>query len=140
MGCSENRSQNSSNNQSEDERARACIIRIIAMDDSLGSVRNRAPETISLSETIKQYVEALEKLDFQHCPTPFAKAFEKHRQAWLDMLLVTNNHPEIRGEMHELFSLIEEGPDSSRFVPLLKEIWDSWGEIEQVMKDSETQL
>ena len=111
-----------------------CIEKIIALDDSLGTIRNHACKTISLSETIKQYTAGMNQFDFQTCPEAFTVAFKKHIAAWTDMLVVTNQYPELRGEMHDLFDQLEVGEQAELFKSLLKSIWDTWAEVEQAMK------
>jgi DNA phosphorothioation-dependent restriction protein DptG len=107
-----------------------CIQQVIDLDDSLGTIRNHACETISLSETIDQYAAAMDKINYKDCPEKFTEAFAKHREAWKAMKDVTDNYPELRGEMHTLFDQIEKGKDSSLFKPRLKNIWDTWGAVE----------
>ena len=107
-----------------------CIQNVIALDDSLGTIRNHACETISLSETIEHYAAAMEKINYEDCPEEFAVAFVKHRQAWMAMTAVTDKYSDLRGEMHTLFDQIEKGKDSTLFKPLLKNIWDTWGAVE----------
>ena len=135
MTCGEH-DQSQSTDEQTISQYQTCIDRIMTTDDSLGAIRNRASERISLSETIQQYTDALGSLDFSDCPESFASGFEIHRQAWINMLVITNDYPDMRGEMHELFSLLEHGQDSARFHPLLKEIWDSWGDIEKAIEKS----
>lgn len=105
----------------------------MALDDSLGSVRNHACETMSLSAAIRQYTGALVNPDFDTCPGPFIRAFQKHREAWLDVTEVTDNYPGLRGEMHDLFDIIGAGKDGGRFQRLIKAIWDTWEEVEEAM-------
>ena len=114
-----------------------CIERVIALDDSLGTLRNHACEKISLSATIEQYVAGMRAMNFERCPGDFTKAFNQHIEAWSNMQVVTDRHPDLRGEMHDLFDQLEAGADSAQFKPRLKAIWDTWGEIEKAMKDAE---
>jgi hypothetical protein len=107
-----------------------CVEKILTMDDSLAAVRNHAPETVSLSEAILQYVNALEQLDYEGCPEDFKAAFESHREAWMDVTVVTDKYPDMRGEMHGLFKEIEVGEHAEMFNPLVEAIWDTWEEIE----------
>lgn len=130
-----------SNSQGEDDSSnnaptlgKACIEKIIAADEKVGKIRNHACEKISMSQTIKNYVDALRKLDFSDCPTNFTKAFEKHINAWEKMIDITNKYPDMRGEMHDLFDELEKGEDSETFKPLLKAIWDTWDDIEKTME------
>ena len=108
-----------------------CIKEVFALDDSLGSVRNHACESIPLSETIINYTTALKSLNYQQCPKAFAQAFNTHWKAWDEMIPVVNKYPDLRGEMHDLFDQIEKGPDSSTFKIKLKAIWDTWAIVEQ---------
>ena len=115
----------------------ACIERIIALDDSLGGVRNHACETISLTETIRQYTDAMGRFDYSDCPDAFTKAIQKHRKAWLALVHLVDQYPDLRGEMHDLFEQLENGRDSATFKPLLKTVWDTWGEVERAMDSSQ---
>ena len=108
-----------------------CIDKIIKIDDSLGKIRNHECEKISLSQTITNYANSLNNLDFNDCPQHFKIAFKNHEQAWRNMISLTNNYSEIRGEMHNLFNQIEASKDSATFKPLLKNIWDTWSVIEK---------
>ena len=129
-----NSTTSNSTSKQNQEVSKACIDRVIALDDSLGTIRNHACESISLSKTIHQYVDALKQIDFQQCPTAFTAAFQKHLQAWSAMTLVTDKYPAMRGEMHDLFDIIEQGEHQAAFKPRLKAIWDTWKEIEIAMK------
>lgn len=119
------------NNVAENKQ---CIEYIIAEDDSLGKIRNHACKEQSLSKTIHQYIEALNTLDTKDCSSEFNKAFNNHKKAWLNTLVVTDNHPNLRGEMHDLFALIETSKDSAEFKILVKNIWDTWAEVGKAIK------
>lgn len=133
MGCDPPEKKATPPTVNPEQAEQACIEHIIAMDDSLGKVRNHACETISLSQTIVDYVQGMNDLDFGSCPKEFTQAFTNHKNAWLRTLKVTDGYPDLRGEMHDLFDAIEAGPDSSDFKPLVKSIWDTWGEVEAAM-------
>ncbi|WP_411766995.1 hypothetical protein [Winogradskyella sp. A3E31] len=107
-----------------------CIENILKQDDSLGSVRNYACESMSLSNTINQYVNAIEKLNFEKCPEEFHKAFKSHTAAWSNMGEFTEAYSDLRGEMHDLFDQIEKSKDSTEFKLLLDAIWDTWKDVE----------
>ena len=113
---------------------RASIAAMIAADDSLGTIRNHACVTLSLSQTIRDYADALGNLDFSNCPGDFAQAFDMHRQAWLAIIPVVENYPGMRGEMHDLFSQLEVSADSAIFRIRLAAIWDTWGAVEAAME------
>lgn len=112
-----------------------CIDRVIALDNSLGKIRNHDCKTVSLSQAILNYTQGIKKIDYSNCPETFIVAFEKHRQAWLEILSVTDEYPNLRGEMHDLFKILEEGNNKEDFKPLLESIWDTWGEIEKSMEE-----
>ncbi len=135
-GCGVNRQRsNLQNPQAESSILQTCIENAIALDDSLGKVRNHACETLPLAIAIQQYADGLQWIDYTTCPLKFSAAFEAHRQAWLQMIPYLQKYPEHRGEMHYLFGEFEKGPDSATFKPLLKNIWDTWAVIEEAMKD-----
>lgn len=115
----------------------ACIQHLIALDDSLGRIRNHACETISLAQTIRNYTDGINKHDFRGCPPDFTKAFTRHLQAWNDMIPFVEKHAGLRGEMHVLFEQLEKGPDAATFIPLLRNIWDTWAAVEAAMKQQE---
>lgn len=124
------------NNLEDDKLNKECMNRVIALDDSLGKIRNHACEKISLSQSIKDYSAGMKKFSYKKCPESFKKAFERHRQAWANMLVVTDKYPDLRGEMHVLFKQLEEGKDAELFKPLLKAIWDTWAEVEKAIKEN----
>lgn len=107
-----------------------CIKRVFAVDDSIGKIRNQACSALSLEETIENYVRDIEAIDFAACPPAFTAAFRKHKEAWRDMQSVVSHHPDLRGEMHDLFDQIEVSKDSVIFKAKLKEIWDTWALVE----------
>lgn len=113
----------------------ACMEAIIEDDSQLGEIRNHACKEQSLSETIRDYTENLELLDFSDCPEDFKKAFKNHITAWKNMKLITDSHPDLRGEMHDLFDQIKVSTDSTIFKARLATIWSTWSEIENAMAD-----
>ncbi|NNC69658.1 MAG: hypothetical protein HKN90_02430 [Flavobacteriaceae bacterium] len=113
------------------QKSQECVDHIFKKDDSLGTVRNHTSEEISLSETIKRYTAALNHLDFSNCPDEFSAAFNEHIVAWNQMKDVTDRYSDLRGEMHDLFDVIDKSKDSSEFRAHLKAIWDTWEPIEK---------
>jgi hypothetical protein len=111
-----------------------CIEYIIAKDDSLGKIRNHACKEQSLSKTIHQYIGALNALDTKDCAPAFNQAFNNHKKAWLNTLKVTDNYSHLRGEMHDLFAVIETSKDSTEFKILINNIWSTWAEVEKAIK------
>ncbi len=117
--------------------ARSCIQKVIDQDSILGKKRNHDCESISLSETIRLYIKGIDDIDFDNCPPAFTQAFQNHKKAWKDMIPVTDHHPDLRGEMHDLFDIIESGEQADQFKPALKAIWDTWADVEAAMKEKE---
>lgn len=111
-----------------------CIRRFMSTDDSLGKIRNHACETVSLSKSIQQYVQALRKADYGICLPSFQEAVNKHLDAWQGILKITDRYPDLRGEMHALFDQLEKTKDSAAFKPLLDKIWDTWAGVEEYIK------
>ena len=126
-------SPNSSNSEQQTSPQTTCVEQVIAIDESLGKIRNHACENGSLSESILDYTKGMDQIDFKDCPTAFTKAFNKHKTAWKNMLQITDKYPDLRGEMHVLFDSLETTTDSSAFKIYLKDIWDTWGEVENAM-------
>lgn len=111
-----------------------CVAEAIALDDSLGYARNHACETLPLSQAIRQYAEAIQKIDFTGCPQAFTSGFQHHAAAWLSLLPVTDQYPGLRGEMHALFEQLKSGKYAEQFKLLELTIWSTWKEIEEVLK------
>jgi len=122
-------------NKNRAEASKFCMNAIFKKDSVLGELRNHEPETSSLSEAINNYVKNLDSLDFQQCPKTFEKAFQEHAQAWSDMTSVTDNYPDLRGELHDLFDKLEKSEDAVAFKKHLENIWATWRDIEAVKED-----
>lgn len=114
-----------------------CFQQAFAVDEHLGKIRNHACEKASLSKAIKDYASGLKEIDYTDCGESFAMAFEKHRQAWLAALPVTDKYPDLRGEMHNLFSQLEAGEDGESFKLIVKSIWSTWNDIEQSITEED---
>ncbi len=117
-----------------DAKINDCIERVIALDSSFGKDRNHDCEKISLSATITKYTNRLSELSYDGCAEEFKVAFQGHIKAWQNTMKVTDNYPDLRGEMHDLFDQINTTKDSTVFKPLVKDIWDTWADIEAAMK------
>lgn len=111
-----------------------CIDNILKKDSELGIIRNHACENTSLSKTIDNYVYSLQVLNYNECSTEFIFAFKAHQEAWLSVKKITNNYPDLRGEMHDLFNTINKTKDSTEFKILVKDIWDTWADVEKTAK------
>jgi len=116
------------------QKQKSCIQSIIQQDEVLGGIRNHACEDTTLSSTILAYVEGMEALNFENCPKAFTEAFQKHIDAWRDMITVMDKYPGLRGEMHDLFKQLEEGEDAEAFKTKLDAVWDTWSGVEAAMK------
>lgn len=108
-----------------------CVEYIFEQDSIFGDIRNHASEKISLSEAINNYSKNLKSLDYSHCPEEFESAFNKHADAWLDFRKVSDKYPLLRGELHDIFEIIEKSEDSTEFKSRLNQILETWKLIEE---------
>ena len=111
----------------------SCIEKIIAEDEKFGKIRNHACEKQSLTQTVNDYTTALEGLNFSGCPDDFSNAFKSHIEAWKAVVPVTDKYPDLRGEMHDVFEIIEGGSDSMEFKALVADVWATWEDVEKAM-------
>ncbi len=115
-----------------------CIPRILAQDDSLGTLRNHACKEVPASAAIRTYIRQLQDLDFRGCPAEFTRAYAAHRTAWEGVLPITDRHQELRGEMHDLFDRLERSSDSILFQQRVAAIWSTWDAVEKAANDTPT--
>ena len=115
--------------------ASACIDRVLAIDDSLGAIRNQASHNIPLGHVVRVYVRDLERVDFDACPEEFTLSYKEHVKAWKDMLPVLDKHDDLRGEMHDLFDQLEKGPGATKFRVRLDAIWSTWDKVEKAKEN-----
>jgi hypothetical protein len=108
----------------------ACTDRILEQDGALGKIRNYACERAPMSEVITNYSDGLEALGFSACPEGFTRSFAAHVEAWRTTTVVTDQYPKLRGEMHDVFAIIEAGKDSTAFKALVADIWATWAQVE----------
>lgn len=111
-----------------------CVNQVIKADQKIGLIRNKECETLSLSQTIQNYTDAMSTISIDNCPDAFTTAYEAHRIAWLDMLLITDRYPNMRGEMHVLFKQLEHSEDAEGFKKKLAKIWATWAEVEKFVQ------
>ena len=111
-----------------------CMESILKRDSVLGEIRNHASEQISLSETIDNYTNSLKSLDYSDCPDKFTIAFHEHIEAWLAVKKVSDKYPELRGELHVIFSELEKKKDSLEFKSFETKIFDTWKVVEKITK------
>ncbi|MDX1741261.1 MAG: hypothetical protein R3178_08215 [Rhodothermales bacterium] len=113
------------------------IYDVLAIDSELGIIRNSATETKPLSTAIRNYVSALDTVDFSACPEDFTEAFRYHRNAWEESIPFFEPFGDLRGEMHDLFEEIRDQSMDTRDALERVEvpIWDSWREVEAVAAD-----
>ena len=112
-----------------DEEIR-CIQTILEQDALLGEIRNHACDSLPLKDVILNYARALEALDYEDCPKEFTYAFMSHIKAWKDMMIIVDHYPDLRGEMHDLFSLLADSNHKDLFNQKLNAIWRTWEEVE----------
>jgi hypothetical protein len=115
--------------------ADACVQRVLAADDVLGSSRNFAPELAPIHEAVRAYADALEDLDYAGCPTAFVEAYRAHVAAWRASMPLLRRHAARRGEMHELFKAIANDPEGQDLPAYEAVIWKTWAEVERAAQD-----
>lgn len=116
------------------EAEKKSMDRVIAIDDSIGKIRNKECRTLSLSQTITNYTEKMKQINMEGCPKEFSKSFDQHITSWNNLLQVTDKYPQLRGEMHDLFQKLEKSQDSAVFKKLKNDVWDTWDLIEVTTK------
>lgn len=116
----------------------ACVSSVISADEVAGKTRNHACEKGSISQTIKDYAEAINSMDYSGCPLGFTQAMHTHADAWSKLLLITDHYPGKRGEMHDLFSILKAGPEGEAFSLLEDEVWATWEEVEKAAEACDT--
>lgn len=74
----------------------------------------------------------LDSIDFSECPIEFAKAFERHRDAWEGSIPFFERFGHLRGELHELFEQIRNIDEATEAALKAHEnqIWGTWAEVE----------
>lgn len=128
--CGSKKREQSQNAQKTFENSE-CIESVLTIDDSIGRIRNHACETVSLSLAIEKYTREIRALNYENCPEGFIHAFRNHLTAWDDMIEITDDYPEWRGEMHVLFDSLNSSADSVPFNQKLEDIWNTWEEVEK---------
>ena len=105
---------------------------VLARDELIGKERNLNPHRMSLAESVRQYVEGMEAIDTSDCPDDFTRAFRRHQAAWVDLEQPLEQYGDLRGEMHDLFDIIEgpDNPGAEDFKPLVANIWSTWEEVQ----------
>ena len=111
--------------------ASACIERVLAVDDSLGGIRNDATNNIPMGHVVRVYVRDLERIDFTDCPEKFTANFNEHIEAWKQIVPILDKHDDLRGEMHDLFDQLEKNEDAALFRERLAAIWSTWDKVEK---------
>ena len=124
-----------SNTNEAQVKTKSCEEQIIEKDSVFGIIRNHAAEEKSMSVSIENYVAGLKSLDYSNCQESFYNAFYRHIEAWEAMIQVTDSYPDLRGEMHDVFKLLEQTKDSAKFSLALNKIWSTWSDVESQIKN-----
>lgn len=132
FSCKDTRASDSASS-SEEPYAEA-IRAVFAEDDKAAAIRNHACEDTTLAETVRQYVAAIDAMDFSRCPADFTSAFKSHRDAWANTIPFFHSFDTLRGEMHELFAVIENMSPGQKveLVKISRPIGDTWVEVEKL--------
>nr|WP_321235306.1 hypothetical protein [uncultured Psychroserpens sp.] len=134
LGCKDTKVKQNNTDATLEIKRTNCVEQIFAKDSVLGSIRNHASEKIPLSKALNNYTKALKSLDYTNCPETFTSAFHEHIEAWEKVAKISNQHPSLRGELHDIFAELEKGKDSTEFKSLVKQVWDTWGKVEESIK------
>ena len=119
------------NGSNTEQEKRNCFKQVFEKDSIFGNTRNHASEKMPLSNAITKYSKNLKSLDFSKCSEAFESAFQKHIDAWLNFKKVSDKYPLLRGELHDIFLIIEKGKDSTEFRSRLNQILETWKMVEQ---------
>lgn len=122
------------NSSNREEKSANCVKLVFEKDSVFGNIRNYDSEKVPLSEAITNYSNNSKSLDFSNCPKEFELAFRKHIDAWLDFTKVSDKHPTLRGELHDIFAEIEKSKDSTEFKSRLAQILETWKFVKEVSK------
>lgn len=77
-------------------------------------------------------------MDYNGCPPGFTQAMRTHADAWSKLPSITDQFPDKRGEMHDLFSILKAGPEGEAFSLLEDEVWATWEEVEKAAEACDT--
>lgn len=116
---------------------REAIAHVIAVDEAAGAARNQGTLTQAAASVVRAYADALREIDLEQTPPDFRAAWIAHIEAWEAMLPYLQQHDALRGEMHELFDrlLSESNPSAADFKRLHDEVWSTWADVEQAMRE-----
>jgi len=135
IGCADSASSENTTTQEKIPPTKSCMEKVLSIDQELIKIRNQNSKEITLSKTIFNYVHRLTKIDFDDCPIDLVKAFKKHQNAWLEIISVTDNYPDLRGEFNEIFNMLKNEKDKDLFNKKLEVITKTRAEIERVMNE-----
>ncbi len=131
IGCNNSNKKEANSISDTQGKSINCVKKVFEKDSILGGIRNHASEKISLTETINNYSKSVKSLDYSDCPEAFELAFNNHIDAWLAFRKLSDKYPLLRGELHDVFSIIEKGKDSIEFRSRLNQILETWKVVEE---------
>ena len=114
----------------------AAMRRVLDDDTRLGGIRNHASETKPLADAIRDYVAALDALDFDGCPREFTDAFRRHRDAWEAAIEFFDRFRHLRGELHALFEQLRahDARSKERMEAIEAAVSGTWAEVEAAVE------
>jgi len=144
-GCSESStSSKSSPAQSEAEKTKQAILRVLRADQHFAKKRESLPPNSTPSQiawAVGQYCNDLERLDMADCPADFRVAYRHHMGAWREAQAAVQQLPDgflegvfmgamnglLRGESDGGTSRLEGGLKRA-----LERVGDTWIEVEKI--------
>lgn len=120
----------------ENPANQSCIERIIALDDKLSAIRNQGTKEQSISKTIKEYLAAMEQVDYSGCPPTLEPAIQQHLDVWKNIIPVTDKYDDRRGEMAPLFKELENSADGARVKAFVQRSYDTWMKVSQIVSEN----
>lgn len=134
LGCNSSNKKDNTLLSNKEEKSANCVKLVFEKDSVFGHIRNYDSEKVPLSNAINTYLNNSKSLNFSNCPKEFELAFRKHIDAWLDFTKVSDKHPTLRGELHDIFAIIEKSKDSTEFKSRLAQIVETWKTVEENAK------
>lgn len=131
FGCNGHNKKNDSSASDVERKRKDCVKQIFEKDSIFGNIRNHDSEKISISEAIHNYSKNLKSLNYSNCPEKFETAFRNHIDAWIDFRKVSDKYPLLRGELHDIFAIMEKSKDSTEFKSRLDQILETWKIVEE---------
>jgi len=108
----------------------SCWTRVYETDSILSIKRNEDCKRMPLAAAIGHYLDEAKKITYEDCSLSFKESFLAHLQAWEKLKPIADKYPLLRGELHEVFGLIQRTSDSALFNQYVNDIHETWKHVE----------